>query len=181
MKKLLALLMALSLVVFTGCSGDKTKTKTGDGKTKTEEKPGDNKPGDNKPETKTVEGPITKIDGTDVWVKDEKYSLKEETITGKKTKVGDLAKGDTLKLTWKGKKLESVEVTDVAKEVPVVPKAVDGEVTDVKGKTVSVKVGERTVDFDAADEEAAKKFKKGDKVKITIDEKGKATKLEPGK
>ena len=51
MKKLLALLMALSLVVFTGCSGDKSSKK--DDKKADDKKTDDKKTDDKKTDKKT--------------------------------------------------------------------------------------------------------------------------------
>src|SRR6266511_1266649 len=75
MKKLLALMAALSLVIFTGCSGKTDKTKTADPKTKTADpktKTADDKTKTPDPKTKTPDEPKTKTPEPKTKTPDEK-------------------------------------------------------------------------------------------------------------
>ena len=160
MKKLLAMLTALSLVVFTGCSGDKTGAKTGDAKT-----------GSAKTDT-TVKTTVTK---TDTTVKTEIIktdNVKTDTIKTDTIKT-DTIKTDTVKTDTV--KTDTVK-TDTVKE----PAKVEGKVTKVEGKTVTVKVGDKEYTHDCPDADAAKKFKKDDTVDVWLKD-GKADKIAPPK
>ena len=175
MKKLLAMLLALSLVVFTGCSGDTKKEKE-----KKTEKTGGEKPGAKaKPDDSTkvdtklhAKGKIKSIEGNKVVVdvdgKDETFTLDKDALKGAKV-------GDTIDVTYT-KKGDQITVTAVKTEKGA--EAPKPDKLEAKGKVKSVEGDKVVVDVDGkdmtftVDKDALKGIKKDDMVEVTYTKKG---------